>query len=76
MTEPQKFQLMKSKRDAALDLASLGAFCVMAYFVMNPEKYDRMTDSVSARFHAVEHWLSVLTTKLAIRSLPETDDDK
>lgn len=76
MTEPQKFQLTKSKRDAALDLASLGVFSIMVYFVMHPDKYDRVTDAISARVRAVEHWVSVLTTKLAIRSLPETDGEK
>lgn len=75
MTETQKFQLLKSKRDAALDLTSLGAFTLMVYFVMNPDKYDRMTDAVSAHVRAVEHWLSIMQTKLSIRSLPETDGE-
>lgn len=75
MTETQKFQLLKSKRDAALDLVSLGVFTLMVYFVMNPDKYDRMTDAVSARVRAVEHWMSVVQTKLSIRSLPETDGE-
>lgn len=71
----QKVQLLKSKRDAALDLVSLGVFVSMIYFVMNPEKYDRVTNAVSMRVRAVEHWMSVVQTRLSIRSLPETDSD-
>lgn len=76
MTEPQKFQLMKSKRDAIVDTVSLLVFVSMVYFVMNPEKYDRMTDALNQRIGKLEHWLSVVQTKLSIRSLPETDGDE
>lgn len=76
MTEPQKFQLMKSKRDALIDSASLLVFTGMVYLVMNPDKYDRITDALNTRLGKIEHWLSVMQTKLSIRSLPETDDDK
>jgi hypothetical protein len=76
MTEPQKFQLMKSKRDAIIDSASLVMFGAMVYFVMNPDKYDRVTDALTKRLGKLEHWLSVVQTKLSIRSLPETDGDE
>jgi hypothetical protein len=74
MSDLQKMQLFKSKRDAALDLASLGVFAGMVFFVMNPTKYDQMTEAISRHLSAIENWLSVLQTKLAIRSLPETDE--
>lgn len=74
MSEAQKIQLLKSKRDAALDLVSLGFFIGVVYFAMNPDKYDRMTEAISARVQAIENWLSVVQTKMSIRSLPETDD--
>lgn len=74
MTEPQKFQLTKSKRDATIDLVSLLVFTGVVYFVMNPDKYDRATDALSTRLGKLEHWLSVVQAKLSIRSLPETDE--
>jgi hypothetical protein len=74
MSEAQKFQLVKGKRDAILDLASLGVFLGMAYFALNPDKYDRVTDAVSTRIRKIENWLSVMQTKMSIRSLPETDE--
>lgn len=76
MTEPQKFQLMKSRRDAAIDLLSLVVFSGMVYFIMNPDRYDQVTDGLSKRLGKLEHWLSVVQTKLSIRSLPETDHDE
>lgn len=73
MTDTQKIQLLKSKWDAALDLIALGVFVGVTYFAMNPDKYDRVTNAISARIHAVENWLSVMQTKMSIRSLPETE---
>ena len=74
MSEAQKIQLLKSKRDAALDLVALGVFIGMTYFAMNPDKYDRVTEAIATRVRAVENWLSVMQTKMSIRSLPETDE--
>jgi hypothetical protein len=76
MTEPQKFQLMKSKQDAIIDSLALLMFVSGVYFVINPDKYNRMTDALSKRLGKMEHWLSVFQTKLSIRSLPETDGDE
>lgn len=76
MTEPQKFQLMKSKQDAIVDLTTLLVFVGVVYFVMNPDKYNGVTEALTKRLGKLEHWLSVLQTKLSIRSLPETDGDK
>lgn len=76
MTETQKFQLMKSKRDAIIDSVSLLVFAGMVYFVINPDKYDQMTEALGRRLGKLEHWLSVMQTKLSIRSLPETDGNE
>lgn len=75
MSEPQRLQLSKSKKDAALDLTSLLVFTGMVYFVLNPDAYNRVTTAISTRFGALAHKLSVWQTKLSIRSLPETDDN-
>jgi hypothetical protein len=73
-TPTQRFQIIKSKRDAVMDLASLAVFVTMVYFVMNPDKYDQITDAISSRLGKVSHWFSILQTKLSIQSLPETDE--
>jgi hypothetical protein len=74
MIETQKIQILKSKRDALLDVGSLAFFVGVVYFAMNPDKYDRVTSAVTARVQKLEHWMSVVQTRLSIRSLPETDD--
>lgn len=74
MSEAQKFQLVKSKQDAILDVTGLVAFAGIFYFVLNPDAYDRVTLAVNARLNAISHWLSVAQTRLSIRSLPETDE--
>lgn len=76
MNAPQKIQLIRSNRDAVMDLTSLAVFGVMIYFVLNPEKYDRVTQAALDRIGKVTHRISVWQTKLAIRSLPETDGDE
>lgn len=73
MNAPEKIQLIRSNRDAAMDVASLAAFSVMVYFVLNPDHYDRVTQAALAKINSVTHYISVWQTKLAIRSLPETD---
>lgn len=72
--EPQKFQLSKSKRDAAIDLVSLALFTGMIYFVLNPDSMDKITGTVSAGLNKLTHKVGVWQTRLSIRSLPETDD--
>jgi hypothetical protein len=74
MTQPQQFQLVKNRQDAIMDIASFMVFLTLLYLVINPEKYNRMTAAVMARYNAVLHRLSVWQTKLSIRSLPETDE--
>lgn len=76
MNAPQKIQLIRSNRDAIMDVASLAVFGTMIYFVLNPEKYDQMTQAALAHLNKLTHRLSVWQTKLAIRSLPETDSDE
>lgn len=74
MNTPQKIQLIRSNRDAVMDVTSLAVFGVMLYFVLNPEKYDRVTQAVQERLDKLTHKLSVWQTRLAIRSLPETPE--
>jgi len=74
MNPPQRIQLTKSHRDAALDVLSLGIFATMLYFVLNPDAYNQVTEAVSVKLDKITHRLSVWQTKLSIRSLPETDD--
>ena len=76
MNTPQKIQLIRSNRDAIMDVTSLAAFSVMIYFVLNPDKYDKITQAAQERLNKLTHTLSVWQTKLAIRSLPETDHDE
>lgn len=74
MPEKQQLELLKSKRDLAMDVGTLAIFCVVVYFVLNPDAYDRVTMAVNSRLNAISHRLSVWQTRLSIRSLPETDD--
>lgn len=72
----QKIQLIRSNRDAIMDVASLAAFGVMLYFVLNPDQYDRVTQTAQNWINGLTHKLSVWQTKLAIRSLPETEHNE
>lgn len=74
MDTPQKFQIVKGKQDAIMDVAGLIVFGGIFYFVLNPDAYDKVTMAVNGRLNAVTQWLSVWQTRLSIRSLPETDE--
>lgn len=74
MTETQRVELNKSKRDMVMDGTSLAVFSIMVYLVLNPEKYDAITEAIHRRANAIAHRISVWQTRLAIRTLPETDD--
>jgi hypothetical protein len=73
MSDTQKFQLVKAKQDALMDLAGLAVFAAITYFVLNPTAYDRVTMAVNDKLNRVSHWIGVWQTRLSIRSLPETD---
>ena len=73
--KPQKVQLVKAKADAMVDVASLGVFAVVAYFVLNPGAYDRATAAVQRVGNAIMHRLSIWQAAVSIRSLPETDTE-
>lgn len=72
--EPQKMQVSKAKRDAILDLVSLGVFTGMVLFVLYPDAFDWVTSKANEKLNKLTYRLSVWQTKLSIRSLPETDE--
>jgi TRAP-type C4-dicarboxylate transport system substrate-binding protein len=76
MSAAQKVQLIRGNRDVAMDIVSLAVFGVMVFFVLNPEKYDRVTETVQGAINKVANTVEVWQTRLAIRSLPETENDE
>lgn len=74
MSDPQRVQLFKSKRDAAIDIAALAMFTGMIYLVMNPNACEKASDALDRFANKMAYRVSVWQTKVAIRNLPETDD--
>lgn len=74
MSEKQQLELSKSRRDLAMDMGTMSAFCVVMYFVLKPDAYDRVTMAINSQLNSISHRISIWQTRLSIRSLPETDD--
>lgn len=74
MSQPETVRLVRAKQDTIMDAAGAAVFALALYFVINPDKYNRLTEAISARIDAMLHRLSIWQTKLSIDSLPETDE--
>lgn len=74
MIDSQKIELIKGKRDMMMDGGGLIVFTIMVYLVLNPHVYDAITNAINRRINSITYRVSVWQTRLAIRSLPETDD--